>query len=261
MHAPVSAIFPAFTKPLEGDVLWPYLDLLGLVTTGYGCLVDPASMMDGIPWKIGGQLAPADEVRRQWTLLKARQDLKNLHFRYAAEITTIRITEDDASALLVRRMTSTEQTLQTFFPSWDDFPADAQLACMSMAWACGAAYAKIFTHFAAFANQHDWANAAACAQIKAQGNPGIVPRNAQDVLCLTNAQRVTERNLDPSVLYWPRAVTTEAESDAALQRQARLALATYDVFDVGNPGRHLVDEDPDLGRPDTEPSPPPDFDA
>lgn len=246
MHESTRNIFPTFTRPLEGDVLWPYLDVLGLVTTGYGCLIDPVFLADDgvIPWKLtDGSLAPRDRIVADWHALKGRQDLARLHFKYAAAVTTIRLTEQDAADLLEHRATQTEQTLREYFPAWDSFPADGQLGLMSMAWACGGAFAKKFPRFAKDVNAGDWNAALAECSIDSVGNPGIVPRNAQDRLCFTNAFSVQARGLDPSTLHWPSAVPSAEQFDEDIRRAAQLALANHSILDIGTAGRHVLDEE------------------
>jgi GH24 family phage-related lysozyme (muramidase) len=250
MHQAVVDRFVDFTRPLEGDVLWPYLDVLGLVTVGYGCLIDPVSSALPLPWKLpDGTLASADTVRAQWAGLKAQKGLAKMHFKFAAAATTIRLTEADAGDLLRQRMLTFEATLRTHFPTWDAFPADAQLCCMSMAWACGAGFPAIFKNFTNFANAHDWPNAAKCAAIRTDGNPGIVPRNAQNQLCLANATAAAAGGLPPEQLFWPGTTPDAQQADAELRALALQALALHPILDIGQAGRNVVEDE--LGPPPT----------
>lgn len=228
MKRAVVDVFAAFTRPLEGCVLWPYLDCLGLVTVGYGCLIDPEPMAAPLTW-LGNP--SAGTVAQQWMALKARQDLKTRHFNYAAPLTTLRLDQPGADALLDQRMELFEGTLKHYFPSWDSWPADAQLAVMAMAWACGAGYPAKFPNFTTFARVSDWLNAAKCAEINATGNPGIVPRNKQVQLCLANAASSQAQGLDPERLFWPAAAS---DSHEPLAQEAGAALLEHQATWLGN---------------------------
>ena len=263
MHASVVDSFVAFTQPLEGKVLWPYLDVLGLVTVGYGCLIDPLPLAERISWKLpNGLPASLEAVRADWTRLKARKDLAKVHFKFAAAVTSIRLTEEGAGDLLRLRAASFEVELKKHLPSWDSFPADAQLCCMSMAWACGPGFPITFKNFAKFANLHDWANAAKCAAIRTEGNPGIVPRNAQNSLCMVNAAASAARGLPVDQLFWPQTVplsgaptVTAPASDDALRMLALQALALHPIDTLGQAGRDIAEHDTLRGDPnDNDPA-------
>jgi GH24 family phage-related lysozyme (muramidase) len=205
MHQSVLDVFFGFSKAFEGHVNHLYLDIKGLVTTGIGNLVDPVEAACRLPWKLpDGSLAGDDEIRRQWQALKGRQDLRHLHFKYAAGLTTIRLTDADIDALVVGKLLENERYMRKTFKDWDSWPADAQLACSSMAWAVGAGFTAKFTNFTTFAVKQDWRNAKLCCDIRTDNNPGVVPRNAANHLCFDNAATVREKGLDPSVLYWPQ---------------------------------------------------------
>jgi GH24 family phage-related lysozyme (muramidase) len=210
MHKSVLDAWPAFSHPLEGYVHSMYLDVKGLVTTGVGNLVDPVSEALRLPWKhADGRLAGKDEVGAAWHSLKSQQKFAKLHWKYAAKLNDLRLTDEDIDALVVQRLAANERYLKKAFPKWDEWPADAQLCCLSMAWAVGAGFPGIFKNFTKFANLDDWVSAKACAKIKTIGNPGVVPRNRNNELCLDNAATVHDLGLDPSILHWPNPAPLE----------------------------------------------------
>jgi hypothetical protein len=100
-----------------------------------------------------------------------------MHYKFAGQLCKLKLTEEGIDALMLRRMRTFEDYLKKTFKEWDSWPADAQLGAMSMAWAMGAGYVKIFKNFVDAANKHQWAIAAECCKIREAGNPGIVPRN------------------------------------------------------------------------------------
>ena len=141
-----------------------------------------------------------------------------------------------------------ETVLKKYFRDWDSFPADAQLAIMAMAWACGPAFPKTFTNFASFVNKRDWANAAKCAKIREEGNAGIVPRNKQVAFCLANAAEIDDGHYGTPALYWPNPVTDAVapSSDAKdlplsflAARAANEAAAKFSFEQHGCAGRNL----------------------
>ena len=237
MRDSVVEAFPTFTAPLEGCVLWPYQDILGLVTIGYGCLIDPEALAAGVA---GWEGDPSVSViAAEWNKCKAMP--KALHFNRYREACSLRLTQDGVNALLRTRMQLFEGTLRHYFPAWDSFPADAQLAIMAMAWACGPGFPRTFTNFSAFVLKRDWANAAKCAKIREEGNPGVHPRNVQVQLCLANAAAIDDGDQGTPALYWPSSVqdALAPSSDPAnipLQVLAREALAAFDINEQGLTG-------------------------
>lgn len=251
MHKSVTDIFPTVTKPLEGCVLWPYLDILGIPTVGYGCALESAEDAVRQVWlPIGGALLPpSDElVRQQWARLRAETRLSKLHFKYAEPVTQLRMSQQGADNLLQRRMLQFEIELLKWFPHWQSFCADGQLAIMLIAWAVGPAFPATFKNFASYVNATrgpDWENAAKCAAIRTQGNPGVVPRNAQVQLCLHNAALATTGHLDE--VYWPVARLTQALASPVVQTgdgqtlplavMAQRALDAHPIDVLGYAGR------------------------
>jgi GH24 family phage-related lysozyme (muramidase) len=227
MHQSVLDHFVDFTRPLEGEVHWMYLDILGLVSTGIGNLIDPVGAALALPWKMpDGSLASHEQVVADWNNLKAQQGLRELHYDYAAPVTKVRLTAEDVAQLVRSKLLTNEVQLKRAFPTWDDWPADAQLAACSMAWAVGSGFPKIFGNFTKFANQHDWSNALLCAKIREEGNPGIVPRNKMNALCLSNAAAVAQYGYDPETLYWPNVAH---ENHELVHEDAHAAMQDWEL--------------------------------
>lgn len=213
MRQSVLDAWHAYSEPLEGRVHHMYLDILGLVTAGVGNLADPIGLALMMPWMLDGKPASADHVRRDWNALKAQQQLKKLHYKYAAKVTRVRLTDEGIDEMVAKKLAQNELYLrQTYFPDWDKWPADAQLGVCSMAWACGPGFPTKFTNFTRYAKEQKWLEAMASCKIREEGNPGIVPRNKANRLCFANAETVRRNGLDPEVLYWPgEAPTKELE--------------------------------------------------
>lgn len=258
MQASVRAAWHAFSEPLEGRVHSLYVDVKGLVTTGVGNLVEPVALALQLPWKHpDGKLATAAEVAEQWHRVKNdRERLKDLHYRFAAELTTIRLTDEDVDALVERKLAENEAFItREWLPAFPQIPADAQLAILSMAWAVGSAFNRKFPIFTAQAKAQRWWDCATLCKIREDGNPGVVPRNKANRLCFENAAAARAQGTDPSVLHWPNphpqpqaAAAPPPAFDRALRAEATAAAteARFDALEAGLRDAHRqMSGDPD----------------
>src|SRR5271165_5756769 len=203
MKPAVRASFVAFTVPFEGSVSWMYLDILGLVTTGRGNLIDPVSQALGLPWKqtSGGNFgadATQDQIVAEWTRVKGLQVMAKGGGYAFSKVTTLRLHPDDVDALTFAKADEMWAKLLVRFPGLASWPCDAQLGVLSMAWAMGPMFA--FPHFAQAANDPagpDFVKMSVeCIMTKP---PVPAARNAANVNLFLNASRAA----DPDVLYWP----------------------------------------------------------
>lgn len=160
-----------------------YLDCKGLVTTGIGCLIDPVGAALGLPWQHQYENRPAteSEIAAEWNLIKGRQDLAKFHYNYAGKLCSLQLTGEGVSQLATTRLGQNETLIKAKIPLWDNWPADAQLATMSMAWAMGAGFTKTFTNWLAAARAGNFEGCAADCEMRTAGNPGLVPRNKANV--------------------------------------------------------------------------------
>lgn len=226
----VAQKFVVFSTPLEGDELDPYPDNLNLITVAIGCLLDnngSFALALGLGWVLpDGSLASDAEVIRQLSALKAL-DLRNYRADSARVLgaTTIRLTAAGVLKVVEARLAQDVAYLEKAFPAFPSWPADAQLFACSIAWAEGAAWDRANPNLtrvlslptpdflAAIAHAPDAAHPgqylAAAADISTKGNPGIVPRNAQNELALSNAAIVWRKGLDRAVLHWPLSPVTD----------------------------------------------------
>jgi hypothetical protein len=188
-----------------------YLDRLGLVTTGVGNLVDPIESALSLPWKNqdGSRASPA-EIRSAWNTVKARQDWKGRGGGYFGGLTTIRLDDEGVKEIVHRKLLQNEDILRKRFPSYDNWPADAQLGLLSMAWAMGPNFQ--FPKFQSAVNQllPDFVTAAAESDIHAPGDNAVADRNEQNKILFTNAAKVLREQLDVDRLYWPLNLLRDA---------------------------------------------------
>lgn len=228
-HQSTLDAFVSFSEPLEGNVPSLYVDVKQLLTVGIGCLVDPLSLALSLPWvNPDGSPTSASDVALQWGIVKASAPrLCKLHWKFAAPLTKMRLTPAGVLQVAERRLLGNEKILRSYFPNWDAIPADGQLGIFSMAWACGAGFPRTFGNFREAVNRQDWTGAIAACGIRTEGNPGIIPRNAQNRLCFANAHQVITRGLPINELHWPATVPAASQRDAALHVEATQLTADH----------------------------------
>ena len=72
MQDSVRAAWCDFNRSLEGWISWMYLDVLGLVTTGMGNLIDPMSTALGLPWvDETGTQGSQNDIAAEWRAVKS----------------------------------------------------------------------------------------------------------------------------------------------------------------------------------------------
>lgn len=191
--------FLAFTAPLEGCVRYFYLDILGLVTVAYGCLVATEAEARALPMvRSSGTAATPEECAEDWHRVKGTPALAQRGFRAAATVARLRLTPDGVEAVTWAKLDKMLAHLERRFPDFAEWPASAQLAVVSLSWACGPAFA--FPKCVAALQRQDWAGAAAECQMRTAGNPGLVPRNRANRALLLGAAA----GGDPEALVgWP----------------------------------------------------------
>jgi hypothetical protein len=232
MFPSVHSNFRAFNTTFEGCIPSMYLDINGLVTFGVGNLVDPVGLAQALPFRFktkpgitapGSPATPA-QIAAEWQTLKSDPDLGNRGFQACESITQLELSDDSIGSLILARLTSDETFLkrQPWFQSFDNWPADAQLGLLSMAWAMGPAGPGEFPHFRAACQDLDFDAAAAECRMNEAGNPGLIPRNRANFTLFSNAAIVlageAQGRFQRSNLYYPRALTTAdlADSPAAV---------------------------------------------
>lgn len=227
MKPSVRDAFIPFTEPHEGLVHSMYADVKSLVTTGIGNLIDSPAAALALPWMTRtGRRASRDEVVAEWHRVKngacrswqLARTLKCLwpgrlcfaHQGWRASGAIVRLTHADAIDLVMSKLDSNDAQLRVRFPGFDCWPADAQLATHSMAWACGPSFR--FPKLATALNDQDFETASAECTINPQVGT-IVHRNTANRRMYLSAARVLALKFDPDRLYWPDDAPDVLESD------------------------------------------------
>ena len=213
MYQSVKDAFPKFTTKFEGRKSWMYVDVKGFVTTGTGNLIDPVAAAVKLPFQhANGSAATAAEITTAWNDLKANKDALGKAGAGACEARNdLRLSEAAMDNLITSKLASNETTFTATFPDFATWPADAQLAAMSMSWAMGpGGFATGWPKLTASLKAKDFAAAATECKLSETGNAGVVARNVADAALFANAAAVIAHHADPAKLYYPGAVPAAA---------------------------------------------------
>lgn len=258
MKQSVREKFVWFTARYEGVVPWMYLDVKGLVTTAIGNLIDPIQYALHVPFvRPDGSPAAKDEIAAEWARVKSHPTAAVQGHRVLRDATTLRLTEAGIAKVVGAKLDQNWTHLRGRFPEIDAWPADAQLATLSMAWACGPAFR--FRLLEAALRAQNFAMAAIECKMDTKGNPGLVPRNVANKILYRNAHAVKQHDVyDPETLYYPRDINDERETspelpysgddDPTLPSRRPPVVADLDVFRkvyAPPPLRGQEDDDPD----------------
>lgn len=208
MKASVVGYFRRYTIAFEGDVPWMYQDIKGLMTVANGNLIEPMSEAKKLPfrWRSTRVAAVPSEIEQEWTRIKSDPTLATAGHRAAGRIAQLELSDGAIGELVRNRLMTNEIAIarHPFFASWQNWPADAQLGVMSMAWAVGVSkLLAAFPKFLAAAREMDFAGCARECTISEAGNPGVKPRNEAQRVCFSHAERVIEKDLDREYLNYP----------------------------------------------------------
>jgi GH24 family phage-related lysozyme (muramidase) len=208
MRRSVSDAFMTFTVPIEGRSPYLYLDSWGLVTVGAGCRLESADEATSLPFVLAADpsiTASPRQIREAYSAVQTRPDLAGRPDEFVGR-TAVRLTSDGVDELAARRLAALEDRLMRTpgfagFPRW---PADAQLALLSLAWAHGPDFSG-WPDLRADCAAGDWRAAADHGRIQ-----GATQRNAGDRALFRTAAHAVENHWDPDTL-WYRPLGRRAE--------------------------------------------------
>jgi GH24 family phage-related lysozyme (muramidase) len=215
MREVVRDSFYGFTRDLEGACTWPYLDVLGIPTTGYGNAFFSAAAFCAQPWlKPDGSFASRDEMLAEYSgllNLVGKRNARGVLWTDCGggifqQLTRLRLSLDAVGRLVASELARFDAAMAHRYEDYADWPACAQLAVLSLAWACGASYdfPKMDGHLAT----GDFAMAATEIEMTKASNPGnnLTARNKSNETLMLNAARVRDFHLDPDTLNWTSLV-------------------------------------------------------
>jgi len=206
----VMDVFQKTQTQFEGFVDVMYTDVIGLVTTGMGNLIDDKSGINGYgpalqyAWirKSDGQPATQAEIIQDW------QTVKNAHTASGTfdlpndrKITQLKLPPLVIQDMIASRFANNEKELLKSFPGFASFPADGQMAIHGMAWAMGSAFVPVlgFHMFADAVNRGDWLAAKAQSAFQKEAKE----RKAGHDKMFDNAAKAVANKLDFGTLWYP----------------------------------------------------------
>jgi GH24 family phage-related lysozyme (muramidase) len=213
MYPSVRQQFIPFSKQFEGRMPVMYLDTHAppLVTVGVGNLIDPIEEALKLPfeWKEASPPRPATaaEIEDEWSHVKSLTNLSERSSTVWNTVTRLFLSDSAIDVLIGQRLIQNEAILKRrwSFVNYETWPADAQLALLSMTWAMGPGFN--FPAFEASCAKRDFASAASQSHMADANNPGLTPRNRANYQMFINADRVVKNargNLTASTVYFPQ---------------------------------------------------------
>lgn len=209
--------FIPMTIAFEGGYInWMFPDVKGLVSTGFGLLLDPVELAVSLPWqRSDGVLASRSEIIDDWNRIKNHPDAPRLGHLSVKNVAQLRLTNEGLDRAVSVKIAQNEAILRQGFPEWDSWPADAQLGGMSMAWAVGPAFwQRGWPKLTAALRAQDFRTAAIESFMPEESTiGGLRPRNRANRILFTNAAIVKEQGLNPEALYYPKDLAGAAGID------------------------------------------------
>lgn len=129
----------AFTGPFEGRVSHCYLDTEGYVTVGVGCMLPTPQAAIALVWsrRDGGPEPNEVEIADEW--MRIHSSVKGRTAAMYRPLTTMDLLESEIDRLYRKRMNDFGDALERLFPLFPNWPEDAQVASLDMAFNLGSA--------------------------------------------------------------------------------------------------------------------------
>jgi hypothetical protein len=216
MHPSAQAAWQTFITGHEGNIAHMYLDTKGLVTIGIGNLIDPISLALTLPFQFkannragiaSGKAATVKEIEAEWLSLKNNPNrlvLIRSGASASARVTDLELSPASRQRLFDCVTNAHEVQLTTYFAGFPNWPGDAQLAVMAMAWGLGMYFPPKFPKFTAACQAQDFDAAAKECNISSWRPE----RNQASTRFLTNAACVVRNPsvYDPTQTYYPQVL-------------------------------------------------------
>lgn len=218
-----------YSAKREGFTPFMYADTLNLITTGIGNLIDagprnstevtPQAMAPamGLPWfhkgpgwnpknpVTDGVRASQSEIADAWAATKRAGIQAQGGFKYQ-NTTSLTLDMDGLKTLFNKTLSSFDAALAKHYPGYEQWPADAQLAILSMSWAMGPAFhpALGFQGFFNAVSREDFEAAKPEAVFKGGGSlTDPKSRNFAHQIMFQNAANVVKAGADRDRLFFP----------------------------------------------------------
>lgn len=238
--------FRAFTKSHEAEVPRLYNDSKSLPTYGLGQLVREPEDTLPIPWRRpDGTLATDEEKLADWHRVKSYPNAAALGRHIPVGPTTLYVSPDDLTRLFEAKRDHNARKLTERFPGLPGWPAPAQFAVMSLAWAAGTGFD--FPKCAAALQRGDFLTAAVEVLINEVRTLGVKRRNDANRWLLLDAHQLGDGDPDHlDLTERPRAeVNARLAAALAASHGPPVVIVRDDVPDTTPPATER--QVPDLG--------------
>ena len=199
--------FIEFTVPLEGKASWMYCDTKRLVTVGIGCLIDSVEAAQNLPfrWRDTNKRATASEIAAEWKAIKAigQTGDGNWSYKHYGNYAKLYLPDSDINRIAFDKLYSNARIILKYYPDFDKWPADAQMAVMQMAWWMGPNFPVGWPNLSRELNKQNFTYAADNCLVN--GKPA--PRNTLDRDLFLTAAKVKAIGALPSTLWYPKTPT------------------------------------------------------
>lgn len=202
MKQSVRDVFVEFSTKFDSCIPWMYLDREGMVRAGIGALIDPIDHAFAVEWihKDDGHKAEVNEISTDWVRVKKNRLLAHQGGARARFVTSLELTKEGVEKLASVQLDRHEAKLVAHvFPSFERYPANAQLAILSMVWSLGDCL-LLKNAFVRAVLEEAWTVAAENCFLDETNNPERKPRNWANRKLLAAA--ATTENVE-KVTAWP----------------------------------------------------------
>lgn len=207
--------FVPLTVSFEGGfITWMFPDVKGLVSTGFGLLLDPVALALGLPWKrADGTLASREEIVADFYRVKNHPDAARLGHLSVKNVAGLRLDNDGLYQAFQGKLNANDRYMATVFPDWEEWCADSQLATLSMCWAVGPAFQRQWPKFTEALRARDYMTASVeCFMPEEAHIGGLRPRNKANRILYRNAAFVHKGQLDHDTLFYPRDLMVDGDT-------------------------------------------------
>lgn len=201
MRIVVREQFIPFATRFESLIPWMYLNKDGQVVVGLGCLIEPIDRALALPWTTREGEAVSDQnlIGSDWIRIKRNRMLAHAGHARAASYTNLLLTQAGLEKVVLDRLDAIESfVIRPTFRTWDDWPADAQLATLSMGW-IDPNLPEVFPKWRKAARNHNWRICAQQCSFATERRADLVPRNHAHRRLFEAAAALTSSD-DPTIL-------------------------------------------------------------
>jgi hypothetical protein len=201
MRSAVREQFMPFATRFESLIPWMHLNKQGEVVIALGCLLEPIDRALALPWttRDGVEVSEQNLIGADWIRIKRNRMLAHAGPARAASYTNLLLTQAGLEKVVLDRLDAIESfIIRPTFRTWDDWPADSQLATLSMAW-IDPNLPEVFPKWKKAARNHNWRICSQQCCFATTRRPELAARNYAHRRMFEAAARIASQD-DPAIL-------------------------------------------------------------